>query len=84
MPTKNKMPKCTYVAGCKTEYFGPTDRTGSRVIGTHFNTKRRIIRQWKYELDAQENHSLVAAELLGTDKLVCCSISGGGYAFLKA
>jgi hypothetical protein len=83
MNSKPKLPKYDFVAGCKTEYFGPTDRTGARVIATHLNTKRRIIRPWRYELDSQENHTLVASELLDTKKLTGCSVQGGGYMFLK-
>jgi hypothetical protein len=73
----------SFVPGCKTEYRGPTDRTGSRIIGTHLNTKRRIIRPWRYELSADGNHRAVAAELLQAKGMLACSLNGGGYVFLK-
>jgi len=74
--------KVTYRSGCKTCYHGPTDTKGSRIVASHLNTKRRIIRSWDDALGVEENHGKVAAELLGTDKLLACSLTAGGFVFL--
>jgi hypothetical protein len=74
--------QCRQVFGCKTEYHGPTDHRGSRVIATHLRTKKRITRPWRDELDVLENHIIVAAELLDESNLSVCSVEGGGYIFL--
>lgn len=67
---------------CETKFLGPTDTRGARVKATHFNTRRTITRAWDYALDPNPNHAIVAAELLGSNDLLCCSVDGGGWVWM--
>ena len=74
--------KSMNTAACVTTYHGPTDTRGSKVSAKHFNTLRKITQPWDSALDAQPNHARVAAELLGSDDLLYCSVEGGGYVWM--
>ncbi len=74
--------KVTTAPACETKYLGPTDSRGARVKATHFNTRRTITRPWDHGLDANPNHAIVAAELLGSTDLLCCSVDGGGWVWM--
>ncbi len=67
---------------CVTTYLGPTDFKEARVKAKHFNTLRTVTRSWDHALDAQPNHARVAAELLGSNDLLYCSVENGGYVFM--
>lgn len=78
------MPKINAMntAACETRYHGPTDSRGSRVSAKHFNTLRKITLPWDGTLDSQPNHARAAAELLGSNDLLYCSIENGGYVWM--
>ena len=48
----------------------------------HCNTGKRLTASWDHALEQLENHAAVAAALLGTAELLCCSVDGGGYVFM--
>ncbi len=53
----------------RTEYKGPTDHHGSRIVARNMSSKQRAIVPWDYELDAPENHERAARKLLGDDSI---------------
>lgn len=71
-----------YVVGCKTQFHGATDFQGSRVSATHLLTKKRITRPWKHELNSEDNHAMVAAELLASVELLAAPLHNGGFVFM--
>ena len=74
--------KSMNTAACVTTYLGPTNTRGGRVKAKHFNTLRTITLGWDSGLDAQPNHARAAAQLLGSDDLLYCSVENGGYVWM--
>lgn len=73
----------------RTEYRGPTDHQGSRVIAVNVTSKRRKVVPWDHALDALENHEKAARLLLGEacafrGNVAHASIDGGGYLWTYA
>ena len=68
----------------KTEYRGPTDHRGSRVIATLLTSGKRFVTPWDHALNAGQNHDAAALRACEGDggKLVRASVDGGGYVYI--
>lgn len=69
-----------------TEYKGPTDANGSRIVARVAGSGKRFIISWEPALGSQENHDAAAIEVckrMGwSGKLRGASIQGGGYVYV--
>lgn len=76
----------------KTEYKGPTDTRGGRIIATVVGSGRRFTFPWNHATGIFENHA--AAAMVACDRMEWCrepwdngmlhgaSIANGGYVFV--
>ena len=69
-----------------TEYRGPTDTKGSRIVAKIAGSGKRFIISWDYALNPGDNHDAAAIEackrMRWSGKLRGASIAGGGYVYI--
>ena len=70
----------------KTEYRGPTDHRGSRIIATVLGSGKRFTFPWDHALGPTENHDVAAVQacnkMAWSGELLGASLNGGGYIYV--
>jgi len=85
---KSRMPPVVCCAPCVVTHFrGPTDHRGARIVARHMNTRARVVVPYNHGLDSRDNHEIAARKLLDhglpySQPLLCCSVYGGGFAWM--